>query len=293
VALDAARQTAAWVPEPVCASEPASGSEPASAAEPAAETENTSESVPASEPAPEGNRVRMAGDVPAGTPSGAWADPADALVFMAEAFLAVSADGRAGGGGRRARGAADRFTLLVHVAATPDAQSAPIALTDGTVITAETLRRVACDAGLIPVLDGPHGETLDVGRRRRSVPPALRRALARRDGGCRFPGCTNHRFTDAHHVRHWLHGGDTRLDNLVTLCRRHHRLVHEGGFSVARGTGRAFVFRAPDGGPLPPVPTLPAPGPMPSFPPLQAPRWDGDAIEYSWAVDDLLASGAS
>ena len=78
---------------------------------------------------------------------------------------------------------------------------------------------------------GPDGSVLDVGRKTRTVPPAIRRALDHRDGGCRFPGC-GLRFCDAHHVKHWADGGETRLGNLVLLCRRHHRAVHEEGFGV-------------------------------------------------------------
>jgi hypothetical protein len=87
---------------------------------------------------------------------------------------------------------------------------------------------------------------LDVGRRTRTVPPALRRALEYRDGTCRFPGC-GVRHTDAHHVRHWADGGSTALSNLVLLCRFHHRAVHEGGVSVEAVDGGGFRFRRPDG----------------------------------------------
>ncbi|MFO8153631.1 MAG: HNH endonuclease signature motif containing protein [Thioalkalivibrio sp.] len=76
------------------------------------------------------------------------------------------------------------------------------------------------------------GSALNVGRKTRSIPPAIRRALQRRDQGCRFPGCTAHKYVDAHHIHHWADGGETKLDNLVLLCRHHHRLVHEGGYGV-------------------------------------------------------------
>jgi hypothetical protein len=79
------------------------------------------------------------------------------------------------------------------------------------------------------------------------VPPALRRAVSARDAGCRFPGCTHHRWTDAHHIRHWAHGGETSAANLVSLCRGHHRLVHEGGFRVDRGADGEPRFWRPDG----------------------------------------------
>jgi hypothetical protein len=97
---------------------------------------------------------------------------------------------------------------------------------------------------------------LSVGRKSRSVPAALRRALASRDRGCRFPACTNRCAVDAHHIRHWAHGGPTSLDNLVQLCRHHHRLLHEGGYTVAQAEA-GFVFRHPDGRQIRAVPRAP------------------------------------
>jgi len=87
--------------------------------------------------------------------------------------------------------------------------------------------------------------------------PALRRALAHRDGGCRFPGC-NLTFCDAHHVEHWADGGETKLDNLVQLRRRHHRAVHEEGYTVELGAGSEAVFRKPDGRVIPDAPPQPS-----------------------------------
>ena len=88
----------------------------------------------------------------------------------------------------------------------------------GIHISAETARRLACDAATVGMQHGPGGEILDLGRRTRTISPVLRRALTARDGQCRFPGCGNVRV-DAHHIRHWAHGGATALDNLVLLCR--------------------------------------------------------------------------
>src|SRR5690606_12962749 len=104
-------------------------------------------------------------------------------------------------------------------------------LEDGTRVSYETSRRIACDASRVRVLRGPGGSVLDVGRRTRTIPPALRRALEVRDRRCRLPGC-GRRFTDAHHVRHWAEGGATSLGNCLLLCRHHHRLVHEGGWTI-------------------------------------------------------------
>ena len=161
---------------------------------------------------------------------------ADALVLMADSLLAGEPAGRRG----------DRHQVVVHVdtAALRDGEG-EAELADGTPIAAETARRLACDAAIVPLLERA-GRPLSVGRKTRSIPPALRRALESRDRGCRFPGCTNNCSVDAHHIEHWANGGATSLDNLVQLCRHHHRLLHEGGYSVTKA-GASFVFRRPDG----------------------------------------------
>jgi hypothetical protein len=131
----------------------------------------------------------------------------------------------------------------LHASFLPQLQSRPYAeLEDGTPVSAETARRLACDLSRVDVHHSSNGSVLDVGRKTRTVPPALRRALEARDRGCRFPGC-GLRFTDAHHIVHWADGGGTNLGNLVLLCRRHHRAVHEGGFRIFSDIGgRQVVF---------------------------------------------------
>jgi hypothetical protein len=152
---------------------------------------------------------------------------------------------------------AARYQVVLHVDTetleTPaeeraaDGSCARSELEDGTRVSAETSRRISCDAGVVRVRHAPDGSILDVGRKTRSIPPALRRALEVRDRGCRFPGCGS-RFTDAHHVRHWADGGETSLENCLLLCHHHHRLVHEGGWTVDWwGSGRP-VFFDPRGG---------------------------------------------
>jgi hypothetical protein len=99
---------------------------------------------------------------------------------------------------------------------------------DGTgVITPQAARRLACDAAVTTLTVDGDGTPLDVGRTRRSVPPSLRRALEARDRGCVICGRPA-RWCDAHHIVHWADGGPTSLDNLVLLCRSHHRRVHQG-----------------------------------------------------------------
>ena len=136
-----------------------------------------------------------------------------------------------------------------------DAGQAVIEQAGGLHLGREAARRVACDASLVVLLGDSGGEVLDVGRRSRTVPSALRRALLSRDRGqCRFPGCESS-HCDAHHVEHWADGGQTRLPNLVLLCRFHHRAVHEEGFRVVTAEVEGqFRFLRPDGEPVPDQP---------------------------------------
>jgi hypothetical protein len=150
-------------------------------------------------------------DVPAGTRA-ARLRLADALVAVAESYLAGSED------------AAPPVELVVHV-------DGGATLKDGTVLPPETGERLACDATVVELKENSRGNVLDVGRRRRTIPTLLRRALRLRDRGCRFPGCTNRRV-DGHHIVPWSQGGATSLQNLVSLCRRHHVYVHEGGMRI-------------------------------------------------------------
>jgi hypothetical protein len=142
-----------------------------------------------------------------------------------------------------------------HVVVTVDLESLEgllgrrCGLQDAGPITPEAARRLACDAGVSRVLTRGASEPLDVGRKTPVVPAGMRRALVLRDGGCRFPGCGRPQaWCDAHHARHWADGGETALDNLVLLCRPHHRAVHEC-FHVAM-SGSGPVFSRADGTPL-------------------------------------------
>jgi hypothetical protein len=99
---------------------------------------------------------------------------------------------------------------------------------DGTPVGPETIRRITCDAGIIPIVLGTQGEPLDVGRKTRTIPSALRRALEQRDGGCTWAGCTAPMsWCDAHHIIHWANGGVTSLNNTQLLCRPHHTATHQ------------------------------------------------------------------
>ncbi len=125
-------------------------------------------------------------------------------------------------------------------------------LGSGVPVTAETARRLACDATLIPAVLGGAGEPLDLGRAARLVSTAQRRALVLRDHGCRFPGCDRPlQWTDAHHLVPWANDDPTNLDNLVSLCRWHHSAVHEGGWTLHLDTlTNTVTATRPDGQPL-------------------------------------------
>ena len=154
---------------------------------------------------------------------------ADALGRLAEVALAADLDAGTAG---------DRYQVVLHVDA-PAAGDEEVAF-DGALevddaaihVSAETSRRLSCDAGVVRMQHDADGHVLDVGRKTRTIPSAIRRALSARDTRCQFPACSARRC-DAHHIEHWMDGGPTSLDNLVLLCRRHHRLVHEGGFMLS------------------------------------------------------------
>jgi hypothetical protein len=126
-------------------------------------------------------------------------------------------------------------------------------LDDGTPIPSAAVRRLACDARIIPALYGTKSCPLDIGRSSRVITPAMRKALVLRDGGCRFPGCGRPASrTDAHHIIHWRDGGPTAMWNLLLLCRFHHHKCHEGGWTIKRLDDGDFRFEPPD--PLAPMP---------------------------------------
>ncbi len=167
---------------------------------------------------------------------------ADALMILTECSLAASPSSTA-----------DRYQVSVHVSAKTlrgelDPDDAP-QLANGPILSLKTAERLTCDGSIVPIMENAKGEPLSVGRKTRTVPPALRRALHRRDKGCRFPGCEQIQHVDAHHIQHWAHGGETKLDNLVLLCRYHHRQLHEGGYSIER-QGFELTFNDPRGRPI-------------------------------------------
>jgi hypothetical protein len=244
-------------------------------------------------------RARVAGGIPPATDPALAPPPraqqqADALALLAETALHHELDPGAPG---------ERYQVVVHVNAAvlaDPAQPGQSALEEGSHVSAETSRRLACDASRVVMRHDEDGRVVEIGARTRTIPPALRRALQHRDRTCRFPDC-HVRVGQGHHVQHWAQGGPTTLANLLLLCRRHHRAVHEEGYQVAPGPDGALLFRRPDGRPLPEVPP-PAAVPADPVEALRAchdtqglqldrrtacPFWLGEPLDVGWAIGVL------
>jgi len=194
----------------------------------------------------------------------------------------------------------ERYQVVVHV----NREITEAHTGEGASLCRQTARRLACDAQTVQLDHDAQGNVVNVGRKTRKIPKAMRRALQERDSGCRFPGCTNTRYVDAHHIEHWADGGETNMENLILLCRGHHRSLHEQGFGVGLEVF-GFVFTQPDGSVLedaPPMPEL-------RMDPVEAlaihheelrlgihelttmPGWEGEVMDYAWAVQGLEEAG--
>jgi hypothetical protein len=187
------------------------------------------------------DRAVEVGDVATGPELGEqnWpAEQADALVSIAKTYLEGSAS--------ESSSTADHYQVVVHV----DDKSlrGGVGRAD---LPIDTIKRLTCDGSVLTIVEDSDGTPLDVGRKRRTVSAALKRALWSRDRGCTFPGCGNKRYVDAHHVRHWADGGETSADNLTLLCSYHHRLLHEGGFRIGSDANGDRYFKRPDGRAIP------------------------------------------
>jgi hypothetical protein len=218
---------------------------------------------------------------------------ADALALVAESFLEHGPASTSGG---------DHTQVVVHISAETlrDGSAGCCEFEDGPSIPAETARRLSCDAGIVALIENENGEPLNVGRRTRTISPQLRRFLKARDKGCRFPGCTNTRHVDAHHIKHWSNGGETKPTNLVSLCGFHHRKVHEGCMQIHRLDDGAVRFVRRDGT------TIDSAIPQPTGNWTQLPldharrdihidkrtaatRWTGERCDYGLGIEVLLS----
>ena len=221
------------------------------------------------------------------------AQRADALVLMAENFHSTDIKTRNGG---------ERCQVVIHVDEMVLKEPHSCGRCEceaGPVLAAQTARRLACDASLVRVVEDENGEPLSVVRKTRNIPPALRRALQLRDSHCRFPGCTSRHFLDAHHIQHWADGGETKVDNLVHLCKHHHRLLHEGGYQMVHESNGALSFMTPSGNRI-----CEYPQPLTSDlnlkdihqqagldigPKTAVPNWHGEVMDLDLAVSGMYA----
>jgi hypothetical protein len=193
------------------------------------------------------------------------------------AITGVSAETQPGGSSPRASAASETHAVqpgpavegnfapadmtLLRLPATHPAYPMRCHIEDGLALYPATLAMIACNATITTMLHDVNGNLLNVGRRTRKPPPALRRAARDRDRHrCRFPGCESRRI-DLHHVVFWSHGGHTRLANIICLCKRHHALVHDNAIIITAITGGGFSFALPDGTPIESSPPLPASAP--------------------------------
>jgi hypothetical protein len=248
---------------------------------------------------------------------------ADALLVIAEAFLAgkvAAADDpevyqvivHVGADATPASPAADAGDVSAETSGpspqAPAASAAPAPpghpadparchVEDGPAISVTTAQMIACSSALTWMLHDSAGTLLDLGRRRRRPNAALRRAARERDTcRCRFPGCESRRV-DLHHIQYWSNGGRTALDNLVSLCKYHHALVHERGYLIAAARDGTFTFYRPDGTMIQVSPPLPQPGgsidgchDADITPGTIIPPWYGERLDLDHAIYVCLAN---
>jgi len=220
----------------------------------------------------------------------------DGVVLMAESFLAHGHESRSG---------SDRTMMLVHtdeatLVGDDEHLSLDPNIDGGARLLPETVRRLACDASFAWLLRGKDGEPVNVSSRHGSIPRALRRMVRVRDEGrCRFPGCDETRYTEVHHLVHRCAGGPNTAANLLTLCWFHHRLVHEGGWSLAF-TAEGYVATAPAGRCIAVasgtkavqsgaagVAVLNRAAGVVIEPSTIVPQWGGESLDLGWAVTNL------
>lgn len=220
-------------------------------------------------------------------------DRADALVSVAQGYLR----------GERPERSPIEIVLTISDSALRADSVDPIEVGEigQSFVSAETGRRLSCDAGIVEVLEDAFATPLSVGRKRRTISGALKRALYQRDQCCTFPGCDHRIFLEGHHIKHWADGGETSLLNTALLCGFHHRYVHEYGYSIELGPDGRPRFRDPRGRLVKQVPERPLPVDL-GWPRIRAMNeplaitadaitcWDGTPVDYGTIVGHLLAA---
>lgn len=177
--------------------------------------------------------LRLGSKAPLDPVCGLFRDPneryAEAVIQMASESIADDRDH-------------DRATVVLHIGIDQLSDPNGTVKVGGREFSRDELLRLTCDGRLQPAIDDEHGTTVGVGRVSRQIPAWLRRLMVKRDGGCRFPGCLRTRWTHGHHIIHWAHDGPTNLDNLITLCGFHHRLIHRQGWMVTGNPNGEVTF---------------------------------------------------
>lgn len=219
---------------------------------------------------------------------------ADALISLAQGYLR----------GDRPDRAPIEITLTIPASSLRGDPADPVEVGEmgASFVSREAARRLGCDGGVVEVVEDEHGAPLSVGRKRRTIAGALKRALRKRDTTCTYPGCTNRIFLEGHHIKHWADGGETSLTNISLLCSLHHRFVHEYGYAIELGPDQRPRFRDPSGRLIAEAPERPAmadlgwPGIRAANAPLSitadtiACGWDGTPADYGAIIGHLVAA---
>ncbi|MBK7536161.1 MAG: DUF222 domain-containing protein [Myxococcales bacterium] len=184
--------------------------------------------------------------------SSAERSPVELIVTVPVALLqqtAATTDSATGTTDSAADISATTDVALAPVSFTDRGASLPVALTVETdlALSPQATRRLACDCGLVVATVAADAAPLSIGRKTRTIPAALKRALLLRDRTCRFPGCDHRLFLEGHHLQHWADGGETSLPNLALLCSLHHAYVHERGYRITQSATGALAFEDPQG----------------------------------------------
>jgi hypothetical protein len=218
-------------------------------------------------------------------------DRADALVSLAQRYLR----------GARPNRSPVEITITIPRASLAGEAADPVEVGEmsSSFLSREAVRRLSCDAGIIEVVEDDRGTPLSVGRKKRTIAGALKRALHQRDTTCTFPGCTHRIFLEGHHIKHWADGGETSLQNTTLLCTSHHRFVHEYGYTIEMTGDQGPQFRDPRGRLVQAVPERPhvADGGWPRLRAMNEPlaidastvacEWDGTPVDYGSIVGHL------
>jgi hypothetical protein len=265
----------------------------------AAEAGTRGEPVTSSSPAGAPSNGRAAERAPGGLQQRADAarrafHRADALVSIAQGYLR---------GDRHERSPIE-IVLTIPESSLRSGGADPVDVGEigESLVSSEAARRLSCDAGVVEVVEDERGTPLSVGRKRRTIAGALKRALRKRDTACCYPGCTNRLFLEGHHIKHWADGGETSLRNLALLCSSHHHHVHEYGYAIELGPDQRPRFRDPQGRVVAEVPERPGIADLgwPRICAVNAPlsitadtiacAWDGTPADYGAIVGHLLGA---